>query len=250
MKHATLWALYAETGDQTARDTLVNEHLGLVHHVARKVIRSLAPGTEIRELVSFGSMGLLHAVDTFDPARGIAFSTFAAPRIRGAILDELRRQDHATRSVRRKAREIHAAREALIQRLGAPPSDDQIADHLAIDLDTLWRWQARVAGAQPVSIDRPAAYDDRPEAPVLAIPGVTGEQIEEELSVREEAGVLREAIRRLKGQEQTVLALYYFEELTQDEIAAVLGITASRVSQIHSKAIGKLRSGMGALRAR
>jgi RNA polymerase sigma factor for flagellar operon FliA len=249
MKHATLWALYTETGDRTARDTLVSEHLGLVHHIARKMGRSLVSGTELSELVGFGSLGLLNAVDTFDPTRGIAFSTFAAPRIRGAILDELRRHDPASRSLRRKAREIRAAQEALVQRLGTAPTDAQLAERLGVDLDTLWRWQAEVASTHCVPIDRPQPEADRREPLAASVPDVTGEQIEEELNVREEVAVLREAIGRLKGQEQMVLALYYFEDLTQDQIAAVLGITGSRVSQIHSRAVAKLRSRMSALRA-
>src|SRR5665213_2867445 len=104
-----LWTEFAR-GSQDARDSLLAEHLGLVHHVARQLSRTLAPKADIDEMVSAGTMGLMSALEGFDPSRGLAFSTFAAPRIRGAILDELRRQDHVPRSVRRKARERSAAR--------------------------------------------------------------------------------------------------------------------------------------------
>jgi RNA polymerase sigma factor for flagellar operon FliA len=248
MKHEALWQLYAETGDLSARDTLMREHLGLVHHVARKISRSLSSEVELDELVSCGSIGLMNAVESFDPSRGHSFSTFAAPRIRGAILDELRRHDHATRSVRRKTRDLSAARRTLTQRLGAEPTDRQIAEHLQISIETLWRWESEVAGVRYLPIDRPATEDDRREAPALNIPGVTGDQIEEEVNFREEMDVLREAIEELKEQERVVLTMYYFEELNLREIAAVLHLTESRISQIRASAIGKLRSGMAALR--
>ena len=105
-----LWERFT-AGDQAARDRLLTEHLGLVHHVARQMSRTLAVKADFDELVSAGSMGLMAALDTFDTSRGLAFSTYAAPRIRGAILDELRRQDHVPRSIRRKTREMAAARE-------------------------------------------------------------------------------------------------------------------------------------------
>ena len=104
--------------EPAARDRLLTEHLGLVHHVARQLSRRLAVEFDFDELVSAGTIGLMNAVDSFDPGRGLAFSTFAAPRIRGAILDELRRQDHVPRSIRRKSRDISAAREALTRKGG------------------------------------------------------------------------------------------------------------------------------------
>ena len=115
-----LWERFT-AGDIAARDRLLTEHLGLVHHVARQMSRTLAVKADFDELVSAGSMGLMAALDSFDASRGLAFSTFAAPRIRGAILDELRRQDHVPRSIRRKTREIHAARESLMRALGRAP---------------------------------------------------------------------------------------------------------------------------------
>jgi RNA polymerase sigma factor for flagellar operon FliA len=102
-------------------------------------------------------MGLMAALDSFDASRGLAFSTFAAPRIRGAILDELRRQDHVPRSIRRKTREIHAARETLMRALGRAPEDTEVAGHLGIDVQTLWRWQGEVEGAHHVPLDRAPA---------------------------------------------------------------------------------------------
>ena len=101
MEGTTLWEAYQERGDQSARDALLERHLPLVHHVARQIMRTLSVQVDLDDLVSAGSMGLINAVTSFDPSRGLAFSTYAAPRIRGAILDDLRRSDHVPRSIRR-----------------------------------------------------------------------------------------------------------------------------------------------------
>ena len=235
--------------DSAARDRLLTEHLGLVHHVARQLSRRLAVEFDFDELVSAGTIGLMNAVDSFDATRGLAFSTFAAPRIRGAILDELRRQDHVPRSIRRKSREIAAAREALMRANGLPPDDRQLADHMQIELDTLWRWQSEVEGSFFVPLDQPFNDDDRRSStPSQSLPGITGEMIEDDLNHHQEVEVLREAIMRLKEQERIVLSLYYFDELKLHEIATILELTESRVSQIRSKAISKLRAEISSLR--
>jgi RNA polymerase sigma factor for flagellar operon FliA len=249
MDTTALWEAYTATGDMIARDRLLNEHLGLVHHVARQMSRSLAADVDFDELVSSGSMGLMNALDSFDPTRGLAFSTFAAPRIRGAILDELRRQDHVPRSIRRKSREIGAAREELTREKGFQPDDREIAERLNVDLDTLWRWQSEIEGIYHMPIDRPAGEDERRSSPADSLPGhAGGQRIEDELNLQQEVDVLRDAILRLKEQERVVLSLYYFEELKLHEIATILELTESRVSQIRSKAITKLRAEMAPLR--
>jgi RNA polymerase sigma factor for flagellar operon FliA len=250
MGTTTLWQAHQEVADPAARDRLLAENLGLVHHVARQLSRNLAADADFDELVSAGSIGLMNAVDSFDASRGLAFSTYAAPRIRGAILDELRRQDHVPRSVRRKTRDLAAAREALTRALGREPDDAETAAHLGIDRETLWRWQADVEGAVHVSLERakgPAEVYGPPLEAVLA--GETGEDIEERITLTEEVAHLREAILELREQERTVLSLYYFEELKLREIAEVLGLTESRVSQIRTRAIARLRDGMLVLRA-
>jgi RNA polymerase sigma factor for flagellar operon FliA len=249
MDTTTLWEAYTASGDPIARDRLLNEHLGLVHHVARQMSRSLAADVDFDELVSSGSMGLMNALDAFDPSRGLAFSTFAAPRIRGAILDELRRQDHVPRSIRRKSREIGAAREAFTRERGFAPDDRELAARLDVDLDTLWRWQSEIEGIYHMPIDRPTGEDERRGSPADTLPGnAGGQKIEDDLNLQQEVDVLREAILRLKEQERVVLSLYYFEELKLHEIATILELTESRVSQIRSKAITKLRAEMAPLR--
>jgi RNA polymerase sigma factor FliA len=231
------------------RDRLVASHLGLVHHVARQISRRLAVDFDFDELVSAGTIGLINAVDGFDADRGVAFSTFAAPRIRGAILDELRRQDHVPRSIRRKIRDIAAAREALTGESGYTPSDQQLAEYLNVDLDTLWRWQSEIECSFFVPLDQPLDDDDpRSGTPAQSVAGVTAALIEDDLTHQEEVEALREAIMGLREQERIVLSLYYFEELKLHEIGAIIELTESRVSQIRTRAVAKLRAQMGRLR--
>lgn len=249
MDSTALWADFAATGSATARDKLLNEHLGLVHHVARQLSKTLAADVDFDELISCGVIGLMNALDSFEPERGLAFSTFAAPRIRGAILDELRRQDHVPRSIRKKSRDLSGAREALTRNLGHAPDDNALAAHLGVDMDTLWRWKADVEGIFHLPLDVSASASEKnAPTPGELLSGEGEDSIEDELNLEEEVHVLRDAIMELKEQERVVLSLYYFEELKLHEIATILELTESRISQIRSKAIQKLRSQMGKLR--
>jgi len=245
MDTLTNWRAFA-TGDVAARDALLIENLSLVHHVARQLERSLSNELDHDELVSAGTLGLMAAMGSFDPSRGLAFSTFAVPRIRGAILDELRRQDHVPRSVRRKTRDIQGARSALAARLCRMPADSEVAESLGVDLETLWRWESDVEGAIRVPIDRPVT--DHGEAPSSLLELLHTDRdlgIDEQIAREQEVVLLRDAIMKLKEQERTVLALYYFEELKLHEIAEILELTESRVSQIRSKALARLRETVG-----
>jgi RNA polymerase sigma factor FliA len=249
MESTTLWAEFSATGSAVARDRLLNEHLGLVHHVARQLSRTLAADVDFDELVSCGVIGLMNALESFDHSRGLAFSTFAAPRIRGAILDELRRQDHVPRSIRKKSRDIGAARESLTRTLGYAPDDKAIARHLGVDLETLWRWKTDVEGIFHLPLDVSSAPAEKSApTPAELLSGEEEDTIEDALNLEEEVGVLRDAILELKEQERVVLSLYYFEELKLHEIATILELTESRISQIRSKAIQKLRVRMSSLR--
>jgi RNA polymerase sigma factor FliA len=239
------WKAFAG-GDVTARDALLMENLSLVHHVARQLEHKLSNALDHDELVSAGTLGLMSAMTAFNPNRGLAFSTFAVPRIRGAILDELRRQDHVPRSVRRKTRDIQAARSALASKLCRMPEDSEVADALGIDLETLWRWESDVQGAIRVPIDRPPTDRGETQSSLLDLLHTDPEfGVEEQIGREEEVVLLREAIMKLKEQERTVLALYYFEELKLHEIAEILSLTESRVSQIRSKALSRLRETVG-----
>ncbi|WP_373069207.1 sigma-70 family RNA polymerase sigma factor [Gemmatimonas sp.] len=244
--HSKLWQSY-QAGNQTARDRLLEEHLGLVHHVARQVSRTLAVRADFDELVSAGTIGLMTALESFDFSRGLAFSTFAAPRIRGAILDELRKQDHVPRSIRRKTRDMSAGREAFQRTHGRAPDHQELAQQLNVDMDTLWRWQADVEGAHHIALDR-APGERENTVPVPAETLSSDSDVEDSLTHEQEVSHLKDAIMHLKEQERVVLSLYYFEELKLHEIAKVLELTESRVSQIRSKALSKLRVELTPLR--
>jgi RNA polymerase sigma factor for flagellar operon FliA len=236
-----LWKAHA-AGDPGAREQLLEAHLGLVRHVARQLARTLAARAELDELVSAGTIGLMAAVDAFDPGRGVAFSSFAAPRIRGAILDELRRQDHLPRSLRRKARALAQARERASRATGRPASAAEIAGLVGVDHDTLLRWQADAEGARHVSLDG-ASGDPKAGGRALADVLADGgrEAVDERVEREEEVAVLQTAILALPERERVLLSLYYFEELKLHEIAEILGLTESRVSQLRARALSSLR---------
>lgn len=231
------------------RDEFLTSHLGLVHHIARKVSRRLASHVDLDELIGAGAIGLMKAAESFDPTRGLAFSTYAAPRIMGEILDDLRRQDNVPRSVRQKSRDMAAARDALRRDGNYAPTDQQMADQLNVDLATLWRWQCDVEGSVFVPIE-PSCADDERRAGMLSRELVwAGEDtIEGEINHQEEMEAVRSALLRLSEQDRIVLSLYYFEELKLREIATILELSESRISQIRTRAIAKLRAHISGLR--
>lgn len=248
MRNATAPA--TKVVDPESRQALLGEHLGLVYHVARQLCRSKQMDVELDELVSAGTIGLIEAFNNFDSSRGLAFSTFAAPRIRGAILDELRRQDHVPRSVRRRAREMHAASEALSRRLGHAPDQSQLASAMGVDLTTLSRWQAESDHGRFIPLERTSEQSSNgSRLPLEQLIADPSDDVEDRLTLTQEVAHLRDALLALPESERNVLSLYYFEELKLSDIAAILGVSESRVSQIRAKAVTRLRGALGSLRA-
>jgi RNA polymerase sigma factor for flagellar operon FliA len=230
------------------RDALINQHLGLVHHVARKLAAHLSTEADLDEMISAGTFGLLQAADAFDGTRGLSFSTFAVPRIRGAILDELRRQDHVPRNVRRRSRDLMRAREALTGTLQRQPTDVELSARMQVAPDVVRRWELDGEWASFASLDQPARHDAATSlADMLSDSDAT--TAEDALTQEREVERVKEAIMRLKDQERAVLALNFFEELRLPQIAEVLGVSVCRVSQIRSAALAKLRSTLTDLRA-
>ena len=236
-----LWTRYRSDGDVAARAQLLDRYLGLVHHVAREV-GARTPAVELEELVSAGTIGLVRALDSFDLSRGLAFSTYAVRRIRGAILDDLRSRDWIPRSVRAKGRKLMAVTTQLQAALGRAPEPREVAAALEIDLETYWRWRAAVDGGVMISFDGAAMPGQRnaipleetiddPDAP---LPG-------QELDRAERIEGLKQVIGTLPEKERTVLSLYYYEELNLRQIAEILHVTESRVSQIRTQALRRMR---------
>lgn len=225
---------------------LTQLHVGLVHHVARQLARRLHDKVDLDELVSAGALGLMQAASSFEPSRGLTFSTYAVPRIRGSMLDELRRHDHMSRGARRKARAISTARESLVHRLGREPRSTDIAKELNVSLETLRQWESDVEGAVELSLDgAPRSLRDEGDVHLTTAGAIADERtasVEERIGTEERIALLGVAIRGLRAQERTVLALYFYEELTLQEIATVLGLSASRISQIRGEALNRLRA--------
>jgi RNA polymerase sigma factor FliA len=239
-----LWTRYRTAGDPDARAQLLTRHLGLVHHVAREVSRRI-PSVELGELVSAGALGLMKALDSFDLNRGLAFSTYAVLRIRGAILDDLRSRDSTPRSVRVKRRRIEAVAAGLEARLGRAPNPKELAERLGIDLSTFWKWRDAVGIYAEAETPRPShGRRFSRDAESHADPSVT--PAPQKLVETEHVTHLRQLISRLPEQQRRVLALYYYEELNLRQVGEVLRVSESRVSQIRSQALRRLRTELSA----
>jgi RNA polymerase sigma factor for flagellar operon FliA len=237
------WQSYRSTGDPDIRQKLLNHYLPLVRNVAGRLAMGFPKSVEVTDLVNTGVIGLIEAFRNFDPSRGIKFETYAVPRIRGAILDELRSLDWVPRSTRAKSRELDRAAVHLETRLGRRPSHRELAEFMNITLDEFASTLDDVSGATLLSLDE-LIYreeDNRQIPRVETIEGHNKNSILGEIEEMELRSYLGLAISNLSEQEKLVIALYYYEELTLKEIGEVMRISESRVSQIHTKAVTKLR---------
>jgi len=229
--------------DDLASNPMVQENLGLVYDLAAKMQRGGGIGPERGDLVSAGVRGLIQAAENFDPSRGLSFSTLAVARIRGAMLDELRRWDRVPRSVRQKERKLRASEASLRARLQREPTTEEIATDLAMTADELYGWYLDVARHMDEPLDATPAgqlYDSTRGSGRQVADG--SPDVIERLGKEQAVGILERCLRQLPEREARVLALYYFEELRLREIAQVLGVTESRVSQVRQSALNKLRS--------
>lgn len=232
------WQRWFASRDPIARDRLIVHYSPLVKFVAGRVGAGLPNSVDSGDLVSAGVFGLIDAVERFDPERGVKFETFAVPRIRGAVFDGLRSLDWVPRSVRSRAREVESAFTELEGRLGRAPTDDEISKHLKITGPEFQKWLAAIASTTVGPIDRALVAGAEPMALTGDVPDSPAAQVEE----KEVKRLVRGEVRRLPEREKLVLSLYYDEGLTLSEIGTVLGVTESRVSQIHTKAVLHLRA--------
>jgi RNA polymerase sigma factor FliA len=239
-----LWGEYKASGSVAARESLILHYAPLVKYVASRVATGLPASVEQADLVSYGMFGLIDALDKFDLARNIKFETYAIPRIRGAIIDELRSLDWVPRSVRFKAREVEKAYAELESDLKRAPSDREIAAHMRMSLSELHDIVTQISFVSVMALDEVvSAGRERGEslslldtlADMSATDPISG------LEGNELRALLSTAINGLTEREKLVVILYYFEGLTLAEIGEVLGVTESRVCQIHTKAVGQLR---------
>ena len=240
-----LWRRYKDDSDQTARERLVVAYSPMVKFVAGRLGAGLPSHVEDADLISYGLVGLIGAIERFEPERGIKFETFAMTRIRGAIIDELRSLDWVPRSVRSRAREIEAAQTKLEHELQRAPTESELAVKLNMSEEELQGSLLEIANSSVYALDELWTVSDSSGDQVslldtIADAGAADPQ--EALATTEVKDRLTEAIGGLPEREQLVVALYYYENLTLREIGEVLGVTESRVSQLHTKAVMRLKS--------
>lgn len=241
---SALWSRYKEDEDSKARDELILNYSPLVKYVAGRLASSLPQTVETADLISYGIFGLIDAIEKYDPSRAIKFETYAIARIKGAIIDELRAMDWVPRSVRSRAREIEQAYVQLENELKRVPDDTEVAERIGMTPKEYSDTLSRLSYTSVVSFEELWVGNDREEGQ-SAIGTIRDDAAEDPVAVFESAEVkdiLAQAIERLPEREMTVIALYYYEGLTLKEIGQVLGVTESRVSQLHTKAVLRLRA--------
>jgi RNA polymerase sigma factor FliA len=240
-----LWRRYKLSDDNRARERLVVAYAPLVKYVAGRMSSGLPAHVEEADLISYGLIGLINAIERFDLAREIKFETYAIPRIRGAIIDELRSLDWVPRSVRARAREIERANAKLEHKLQRAPTDEEMSADLGITVEEFQESLVQISNSTIAALDELWSVSDSsgdsvslldtlhdPDAP-------NPEQVVDATELKDRVA---DAIARLPEREKLVVALYYYENLTLREIGEVLGVTESRVSQLHTKAVLRLRS--------
>jgi RNA polymerase sigma factor for flagellar operon FliA len=240
----TLWREYRRTGDQRVRDRLILTYAPLVKYVAGRLGSGLPAHVDDDDLVSYGLLGLIGAIERFDPERDIKFETYAIARIKGSIIDELRSMDWVPRSVRSRARDIERAIGELEARLGRAPTDEEISKKLGFSEDELNESLSEISRTSIAALDElwtVSAGGDQ-IALIDTIEDTQGPNPQSALAETELKEAVGEAIARLPEREKLVVTLYYYEELTLREIGEVLGVTESRVSQLHTKAILRLKA--------
>ena len=238
-----LWTEFKQSRSQELRDKLIIQYSPLVKYVAGRVGVGMPRNVEQAELVSFGIFGLIDAIEKFDPERGYKFETYAIARIKGAILDELRSIDWVPRSVRSKARTLEGAMAKLEAEHHRSPTDEEVAAEMEITEEQLQTTLSQISFMGIAALDEMLAGGDRGESVSVGdTVADTGDGPMGVYEVEEMRQTLATSINRMPEREKIVLTLYYYEGLTLAEIGRVLGVTESRVCQIHAKAVLQLRS--------
>ena len=248
----TLWQEFKASNDKGLRDRLILTYAPLVKYVAGRLGSGLPAHVDEGDLVSYGLLGLIGAIERYDPDRDIKFETYAISRIKGAIIDELRALDWVPRSVRSRAREIERAIGELEAKLGTAPTDEQIAAKIGISVDELEESLTDISRSSIAALDELwSTSGDGDQVSLLdTIEDTTGPRPADVLDATELREALADAIARLPEREKLVVTLYYYEELTLREIGEVLGVTESRISQLHTKAILRLKARIAGAAAR
>jgi RNA polymerase sigma factor for flagellar operon FliA len=238
------WNEYKDNGSSSARDSLILNYSPLVKYVAGRVAVGLPANVEQADLISYGIFGLIDAIEKYELSRGIKFETYAISRIRGAIIDELRAIDWVPRSVRFKAREVEKAYVALENTLKRPPSDAEIAAEMGVTMDDLTNIYTQLSTVSLVALDEMMSVDSERGDKLSLVETLEDTRALsplESVESEEMKQILAQTINKLPEREKIVITLYYYEGLTLAQIGQVLGVTESRICQMHTKAVLAMR---------
>ncbi len=238
-----LWEKYSKDPSSKLREELILEYAPLVKIVAGRLNMYLGYNVEYDDLVSYGIFGLIDAIDKYDYGKGNKFETYASLRIRGEILDQIRKMDWIPRSVRQKQKLLNSAISKIETATGKAATDEEIAKELNISSDELTNWQGQLDVTNVISLDE--FIENSGDKDVEPVEASIYDQPEEVVDKAEIKKVLTEALEALTEKERQVIALYYYEEMTLKEISLALEVSESRVSQLHTKALKKMKAKLG-----
>jgi RNA polymerase sigma factor FliA len=242
-KQQDLWKLYSETKDPVIREKLILEYSHLIKFIAGRLNIYFGTNVEYDDLVGFGVFGLIDAIDKFDIKKGVKFETYASLRIRGSIIDSIREMDWVPRSLRQKNKELEKVYYEVENELGHSASDKEVADKMGITVDEFYKLLNEVNVSSMVSLEEflEQNYEIGVDMPSMS----TEDRPENYIEIVELKGILADAIEKLPEKEKIVISMYYFEELTLKEISAIMKVSESRISQLHTKAILRMRGKLG-----
>lgn len=240
-----LWTNYLQKDDCNAREKLIENYAPLIKYVSGRLALFLPPTVELDDLVGYGAIGLIQAIDRFDPGRGVKFATYAIARIRGAMLDGMRKSDWFPRSLRQKERRLRGAYQKVANQLGRSPTDMEMAAELDLGVKAFRELLQEVSQASILSFDDVFPDQDGVEGTANIIPSPKALEPPSLVAQAEIKEVIAAAIDKLPKRERLVVSLYYYEGFTLQEIASTLKVSESRVSQLHTKAILRLRGRLG-----
>lgn len=238
-----LWEEYAKKRTPELQEKIIIEYAGLVKLVAGRLSMYLGYNVEYDDLVGYGTFGLIDAVDKFDYTKGVKFETYASLRIRGAILDQIRKMDWIPRSIRQKQRKMDTAYQSLEIKYGRLASDEEIALELEISVDELENWQNQTKVTNIISLDE--FMEQGAETKVEQSLTADFDQPDKIIEKQELKEILVKTLETLTEKEKKVIILYYYEELTLKEISRILEVSESRISQLHTKALQKMKLKLG-----
>lgn len=247
----TLWVEYKRAHEPKLREYFIKKYAPLVKYVAGKVAVGMPHNVEFDDLVSYGTFGLLDAIEKYDPSKEVKFKTYAMTRVRGGIFDELRNVDWIPRSIRQKAKQVEKIILELENRMGRTAEDEEIAHELDIDIDEFHELMSKISGTSLISLNDVWHGNDENEEMVFVDTLESPEALNPDIIVEREEikNMIVECIKKLPDREKKVIVLYYYEDLTLKEIGEVLEVTESRVSQLHTKAIMRLRGRLSQMKS-